>query len=467
MERCRQPRTIRRWRSLYALTSRMRDVLARGMQLLPIKNSEAMTVAREFDGEFWLKDRPGNQQSGVLEVAPTVAPTVKTVGALRLPYREERRTNPPDGQTIVAFNLAEEELFTPVTIHGIDNSGNAVTLLNSITSNYGNPDPSGRAHHYRGSHAIIGIHACDRDHPFTGYRIRFRNLNAWRPFLAVKGWASEITLPSGETLALQDLDIPGQDAQSGLWITIQKISPSTLRELDRRFLRPLMTFFSLALDTPCMPLALQVEEESPEGPWLDVYSMALQADEDIDLRFEQPRWLLQPPDISLHHVAAWLNKVEQLGPLPAVVADMAHADSISVDTQVLLLATVAEGMHRRLYPGDISYAKRLIALAEAVKEAAPGVTGKTEAQTITWKKLVYEARNEYAHRLSVGFLDEDDIDRRLTVVFSLRWLLTGLLLLQAEVAPPVIAVRLECHEQYQRFLSDATLWQPKIYGAVH
>jgi hypothetical protein len=180
---------------------------------------------------------------------------------------------------------------------------------------------------------------------------------------------------------------------------------------------------------------------------------------------------------------------------------MAHADSISVDTQALLLATVAEGMHRRLYPeevrfdgktaeqvqavaavaveaihpdaksavhgflnqvGEVGYGRRLMRLAEAVQDAMPGVTGKTSK----WKDLVYKTRNEYAHRLSVGFLDDDDVDRRLAVVFSLRWLLTGLLLLQAEVAPTVLATRLQHHEQYQRFLADAAVWQPKIYDGT-
>lgn len=196
-----------------------------------------------------------------------------------------------------------------------------------------------------------------------------------------------------------------------------------------------------------------MQEESSDGPWWDVYSVALHADDpDTDLRWEQPRWLLQPADVGLGQLAAWLDKVEQLGPLPAVVADLAHVSTISLDTQVLLLATVAEGLHRRLYPDDrrfdkqtgkdvqavaaaavslihpeaeasvrgllnhveeVGYTRRLARLAEAVKDAVPGVTGNTSK----WKAVVFEARNEYSHRLSIGFLDGIDIDRRQTVTF--------------------------------------------------
>jgi hypothetical protein len=246
-------------------------------------------------------------------------------------------------------------------------------------------------------------------------------------------------------------------------------------------------------------------QESPEGPWWDVFSAALQAESDSgQLLWELPNWLLQPSDVGLREVGVWLDKVDLLGPLPAVVADLAQAQPISLDTQALLLATVAEGLHRRLYPGerrfhenedqneqiatlvrdaaaeavdlihvdaraaaagllkyvgDVGYPKRLTRLANEAKAAAPEVTGKTTR----WKNLVFKVRNEYAHRISAGFLSDEDIDERLTVTFSLRWLLTTLLLLSANVDASVLRARLGAHEPYQRFLADARVWAPGIY----
>ena len=111
------------------------------------------------------------------------------------------------------------------------------------------------------------------------------------------------------------------------------------------------------------------------------------------------------------------------------------------------------------YVGDLGYAKRLARLASVADAAAPGVTGRTSR----WKNLVFEVRNEYAHRISAGFLNDKDIDERLAVAFSLRWLLTTVLLLQGGVDASVLRTRLTTHEQYQRFLVDAQVWCPRIY----
>ncbi|HEX2320432.1 MAG TPA: HEPN domain-containing protein [Streptosporangiaceae bacterium] len=184
--------------------------------------------------------------------------------------------------------------------------------------------------------------------------------------------------------------------------------------------------------------------------------------------------------------------------MPAVVADLAHVRPIALDTQVLLLTTVAAGLHRCLYRGDVrfeddtarevrdaaaaavssihekaeeavrgllghvedvGYGKRLARLAARVDSAVPGVTGKTNR----WKSLVSDARNEYAHRLNTEFLEDEDFDRYLTVALSLRWLHTGVLLLQADISAEVLAAGFENHEPYQRFLADARQWQPRVY----
>lgn len=249
-----------------------------------------------------------------------------------------------------------------------------------------------------------------------------------------------------------------------------------------------------------------MQEDSPDGPWWDVYSAAVQADdENTYLQRDLPQWLLRPEDVGLHQLGTWLDKVSLLGPLPAVVADLTKAQSISLDTQALLLATTAEGLHRRLYPddlrfhedaelntnvakrvqaaaakavdpihadakaavsgllghaGDLGYAKRLERLAQVAEAVAPGVTGRTSRS----KSLVSEVRNEYAHRTNASFLDDKDVDDRLTVAFSLRWLLITVLLLQGGIDATVLQTRLTAHEQYQRFLADARGWCPKIYA---
>ena len=470
-----------------------------------LRKNRSMDKEHTFEGHFWLPGREANRQAGVLRVGPGLAPTIATIEPLLSPWREVRRTDQPDGQTtVVTQDFVVEELTTPVTIHGLDGHRRPLTLISATTVHWGRPDAAGYTHQFRGIQAVVGGYMRDRDHSFTGFRVRLRNLEAWRPRLQQAQWTAEVSLANGGSITIEDLPVPGQASHSALWLTGRALPPATLRGMGTYFVRPLISLFTLATGRPCPLLALQVQEDSPGGPWWDVYSAALQAEESTDLRWDMPRWLLRPADVGLPQVGTWLDKVSLLGPLPAVVADLAQAHAISLDTQALLLATVAEGLHRRLYPddlrfhedrklnkdiaervqvtaaeavdlihpdakiavssllkhvGDIGYAKRLARLASVAEAAAPGVTGRTSR----WRNLVFKVRNEYAHRISAGFLNDRDVDDRMTVAFSLRWLLTTVLLLQGGVDASVLRTRLTTHEQYQRFLIDAQVWCPQIY----
>jgi hypothetical protein len=460
--------------------------------------------ALSFEGYFWLPGREVDRQSGIMRVGPGVAPTIATTQPLISPWREVGRTDHGDGQATVTRAFAEEKLTTPVTIYGLDDGKRPLTLISAMTTHWGPPDAEGYTHKLRGIQAVIGGHMRDRDHPFTSFRVRLRNLEAWRP-RQQDHETTEVALATGGSVTLEELPISGEASSPALWLTGRGLPPITLRNIGTYFVQPLISLFTLATDRPCPPLALQVSEEPPSSPWLDIYSAAVKADEDrSNLQWDLPRWLLQPADVGLEQIGSWLNKANLLGPLPAVVADLSQAQAISLDTQALLLATIAEGLHRRLYPddlrfddekklnaeiaervqttaagavesihagaraavsgllghvGDIGYAKRLARLANVAETAALGVTGRTSR----WKSLVSEVRNEYAHRISAGFLEDQDADNRLAVAFSLRWMLTAILLLESGVDASVLRTRLSAHEQYQRFLADAQVGCPRIF----
>jgi hypothetical protein len=458
-----------------------------------------------FEGHFWLPGRESSRQAGVLRAGPGQAPEIAVLGPLLSPWRETGRAELPDGRTKVTAHGAEEDFTAPVTVHGVDDRGKPLTLISARTVYWGPPDATGYTHRFRGIQAVVGGHVRDRDHQFTGFRVRLRNVEAWRQSLQQAQWTTPVPLADGGSITIEELPASGHGDRSDLWLTGRALPPATLRGIEARFVRPLVSLFTLATDRLCSPLAMQVQEESPDGPWWDLHSAALLADGDNDgLLWDMPRWLLQPPDFGLLQVGLWLDEASLLGPLPAVVTDLAQAPAISLDTQALLLATVAEGLHRRLYPedrrfdenaevnagvaarvqaagaeaaglvhpdakaavdgllrhvGDPGYPGRLKRLAAVAEVAAPGITGKTPR----WKTLVSDIRNEYAHRIGKGFLDDRDIDNRLTVVFSLRWLLTVVLLLHSGIDAPVLRARLATHENYQRFLADAQVRCPRIY----
>lgn len=212
-----------------------------------------------FEGHFWLPGRKGGRQAGVLRVGPGLAPTIATVEPLLSPWREVSRTVQPDGRIAVIQEDAEEELTTPVTVHGLDHRGQPLTLINAITVHWGGPDPAGYTHHFRGIQAVVGGHARNRDHAFTGFRVRLSNMEAWRPRLQQAQWTAEAHLARGGSLTVEDLPISGQASGSALWLTGQSLPPATLRGMGTYYVQPLISFLTLATGRPCpqpMPPAL-------------------------------------------------------------------------------------------------------------------------------------------------------------------------------------------------------------------
>lgn len=210
--------------------------------------------------------------------------------------------------------------------------------------------------------------------------------------------------------------------------------------------------------------------------------------------------LLQFPHLTLPQVATWLNLVDDLGPLPPVIAKAMSTSSIAIETDVLNLTTVAEGLHSRIFPArkrmsqdeaarlrklvrdavkdesdehkatirdatghltELSYKQRLLGLAEEASRAAPNIVGDAGK----WASIVRDCRNDYAHR-SAGFLDRKSIDKYLGVILSLRWILTVVLLLQTGIAPELLAKRLDQDQAYQFFLVQTRELLPEAYPKV-
>lgn len=188
-----------------------------------------------------------------------------------------------------------------------------------------------------------------------------------------------------------------------------------------------------------------------------------------------------------------------------MVAAAVAKPPLTLETGLLELATVAEGLARRLWPEwnrfsrdevdrgrqsalaavaehgetmsaavkgalehlhEPSYPQRLEKLAQYAGDAVPGVLGRLTEQgrPSRWKEAVVGARIDFAHRIDQGWLNEASVDRYLALYNSLRWLLTGVLLLETGLEPEAISARLREHQRYDLFLRQAGQWLPRVYG---
>lgn len=403
-------------------------------------------------------------------------------------------------------------------VHGVlTEDGEEVTLVDAFTAGrrYSPFDPSNGSQRLVGRYALLGGHVRP-EAKFRHIRLRLEHLETW---VALPGFS--LTSANDELVVGLELETPvvppahlaegvgrlaveqvthiagpthlGGRLERSVWLRTEGLS-GTVDELGRRIVIPLASLTTLAVGRACRPVELEFAAEAA-GPWLRNCLAIRQAGPHL----ESHRVLLPFSEIGTAGVAAWLNQVNELGPLPAVVADAATTSGRSLEAQVLELTTVAEGLHRRLFAtqsrvepklaaqarssavqgvehlgqpvtqavrealGHLSeptYRERMVALAEAAEVAVPGVAGRVDH----WASKVVKARNAFAHLLPQGPPGTSAVDDWLTVTQSLRWLLTGLLLLQTGVAPESLGRRFEQHPPYRLFRRQAQSWLPQVYG---
>jgi len=477
-----------------------------------------------LSGRFWLADSEEQKVSGRLTLG-SEGPRLELDGTLTPGMRLRSVATAEDGSTLSNYVpvLEEDEL---LTVHGEVDAGvgiEPVTLVDGITTSrtYNPRRPGAGRQRLHGLYAFRGGHVAGKDELFTQVRVRLHHLDEWA---SLGGFGQEfdqdkasiifeqpevppVPLHKGGRLDLQQLltwrfsDVLGGGLTRTVWLRAVNLPPTRWRELDRGLITPLSTLLTLAVDADCPPVQVEVAT-GPDSGWLSIYSFGLRPP--TDRPFSTDQMLLPLAVLGLPGVAAWLDRVETLGPLPPVVAAAVAGPSRTVETGVLDLTTAAEGLARRLWPdwnrltekeaaaaletavdavaeqGDEvvdtvraalehlrepSYPKRLLRLAERADDVVPKVVGRRteEGRPSRWKNAVVSARNDFAHRLNRGWLDEERLDQYLAVIGSLRWLLTAVLLLETGLPADTLADRFAQHQRYLLFLRQAREWHPDVY----
>jgi hypothetical protein len=282
-------------------------------------------------------------------------------------------------------------------------------------------------------------------------------------------------------------ELTGGSLSREVWLRLVDQPASTWQELDRDVLTPLSTLATMCVGSDCPPLQVDIGSDTETAPWLAVHSSGVRPL--LAERRSPAHMLLTLGVLGLDRVAAWLDRSHVLGPLPPVVIAVATNQVRNLETAVLELTTVAEGLARRLWPDwqrlsneqadrarqlamealrdasseviavaqgtlqhleEPSYPQRLLALADRAGQAVPEILGRrTEGgRPSRWKNPVVEARNDFAHRVDRGWLDEDRLDRYLIVSGSLRWLLTAVLLLETGLPAETLRGAVQHHQEF-------------------
>ena len=393
---------------------------------------------------------------------------------------------------------------------------------------FGGPVPDPGDQTLQPAYVLFGGHQSGPDAVFTRARLRLRHLDAWAQLggveVRVVQDGSHVSVVH-ERQEPETADVPGTSARVVLDSVVAMPDPSvvgaavtrtaelrlevpegmTLDGLWRRLVSPLAVLLTLAVDADCPPVALHVYSEQ-EDRWLEVHRPELREPADDLLPVDEV--LLTRAGLGVGHLATWLAAAPGLRPIPSQVAEVATAPDRTLANQLLEMAAAAEGLHRRLRPrqrvmtraqaraarrqarsavtdpdlrrrvvqalahiDEPTYADRLHFLSKLSQDAVPDATGDTPE----WERRIRAVRNGFAHQTVPTSRDDDEADDEadddrewqeyLVLLRSLRWVLTGALLLQAGLDPARLRERLQQHQPYQFLLRQARQWLPDLYPA--
>lgn len=288
----------------------------------------------------------------------------------------------------------------------------------------------------------------------------------------------------------------GTTVKRAVWIELTGLRDLSYRQIDAQYVTALVGYLSFALGKSVPLTALQVLRGET---WVSVTHTGMNPGADGQDSFRDV--LLPLYSTGLKALARFLDVYQKVGPAIPITQDaLSNERSATIDTLVLELTTVAEGLHRDLHPDQVrmseedtgrvraliaeafkdepdprfkdivngsifnflsepNYPSRLKRLIEEARDALPGLFGKEKK----WIEAVSDARNTFAHRKN-GFIDESLIDQTYAVGQSLKWLFWAVILRGAGVPADVLKERIEQHQPYYFFLRGVRKTVPKIYG---
>jgi len=483
----------------------------------------ATSIDELRSGRFWDANAPERTIPGWLDLSGRW-PVLHLGEPLTAPWKVVSRTESDDGTVATSFGFADDgpERMAS-TVHGqLRGPGPAaVTLIGAWSA--GHRQVFGLPHHDPGSQTLQAQYALLGGHEPAGSRViaarlRLRHLDVWAPMPGMSlttaedgsqvglswqrpsEWSSTLQVPDGilsvdPVVNMQWPTTAGGTLQVASWLEVHDLAGLSVGEVFDQLAGPLSTLATLTADAPCPPVALELQTELSGDSWLTLEHPALEATDAQPL--EPHRMLLSLPMVGLDVAARWLVLSRELRPLPRVIAAATPGDRL-VESQLLELCVVAESLHRRGLPQDPrmsaveadqirrtvagalaelpvpgavmvkdllghleepGYRQRLRELAARAEPAVPGVVGLRTK----WLGEIYDARNGFAHTYGSS---GGTAQAYLTLLISLRWVLTGVLLMEAGIPADLLAGRLANHQPYQTFLDQARDWLPHVYPTV-
>jgi hypothetical protein len=286
----------------------------------------------EIRGEFWRFDTPERREPGVIKLQRGHTPLLdlerpvvdQTVDIVTMSQFGGITIRPGTPDEVVAA-------LQPVTLHGELEEGVQVSLLEARGRTH--PDKGAPRQRYEAQYMVEGAHVT-REQTYRNVRLRLSLPASWRHVAA----GQSVRLADGSVLSVVE-------DESQRWLDYRSAEPLRLRSMASKIVAGCQVLASLAFkehdedDVTVLATQLQIDDGDP---WLRVVSRNLYAN--IPDEFSP---LLTTDELTLDRVAKWLPLHETLDDLDWAVAEPPTGP---IQTSLLARASVAEGVHRRLFP---------------------------------------------------------------------------------------------------------------------
>lgn len=289
-------------------------------------------------GEFWAVDHPERAIAGELSIQRGVRPAIALNGWVTPRSEELAARTVTVTEASVVFRLPTPadavEAFKPITLHGKLDDGTVLTGLEAQAK------ISGGSPLYEPRFVVVGA-AVDSETTYT--RTRFAvDAGYWLPAI----WAAPEATASIARPTIAGTIRPVIDGDL-MWLEYEATEPHTLREMINSVAHATLVMMKMALGETVRLIDVRLQrtgDANEDGTWLRVISART---------LDRPRpavdakTLLAPESITLDRLAAAIDLYDELDTLADPVATPANGP---VQVTFLVQATVAEGVHRRLWP---------------------------------------------------------------------------------------------------------------------
>ena len=348
-------------------------------------------------------------------------------------------------------------------------------------------------------HVILDEHVDDRT---TYYSCRFRVTGPiW--------WESEdeeASTSDGGRLVVTDND-------DGRWFEFTPTQPLTVKDFDRRVLSPIRTLASIVTSNPAETSDLYVRRTS-EAPERKVH------DPEASIAPRGRHELLSAGHLTAQRFARWIDFRGSSDALDAAAID--ESSGVTIQTEVLTLAAVAEGLHRRLFDdkkripalstddlvqtrraarsaaldrmaeldrsdrepltdadlteferamndsfafvNEMTFRSRMADLASTAQAAIPNIV----SAFADWPKALKDARNTLAHQGTQAHDETIDqfYDLLIALGYSIAWVLRTVLLLQAGIDAATLQQAYKDSSRYNHHIANTrSLLAGGLYAA--